>query len=247
MVKLIGKASFLLFSGAFPNVEFVNIYCGFVQFLHMKSCIFMGVHGTVVLILRIWALYNNSALLAGLCASSALSIVFFNVTNDKVIFLDNPTSGVFTDGCLVIHPSTMWMNYLSYVIFDAILFMLTAWRVWVSSREFGSTPLMQRLVENGALHSGVLAVLIVFACAGGTINTLSIPSTAGLIWGMSSVVCSRNIFSLHTLAEEERRQGLSESTSEWLSLGELRVVTPMTELNTTTSASLPSGGSSFRT
>ncbi|KAG9079467.1 hypothetical protein FS749_008513, partial [Ceratobasidium sp. UAMH 11750] len=70
----------------------------------------------------------------------------------------------------------MWRIYVVHLTFDAILFSVTVWRIWTSSREFGSTPLMKRLVENGVLHFAVIVALMVFACIGATTDTLSIPS-----------------------------------------------------------------------
>ncbi|KAG9087337.1 hypothetical protein FS749_002989 [Ceratobasidium sp. UAMH 11750] len=139
----------------------------------------------------------------------------------------------------------MWLLYVAHLVFDTILFVITVWKVWASSRVFGSSPLMQRLAENGALHSGVLVALMVFACIGGTIDTLSVPSNgSGLLGAMSSVVCSRNIFSLHTLAEEERKRRMLEVIDENV-VGTTRVSVPMKEFNSTTSASASNGRSSF--
>ncbi|KAG8697209.1 hypothetical protein FRC08_006670 [Ceratobasidium sp. 394] len=115
-------------------------------------------------------------------------------------------------------------------------------KVWVSSREFGSTPLMQRLVENSTLHFGVLIVLLLFACVASTTKTLNVPPNAsGIIGAISSVVCSRIIFSLLTFADEEGTQGLTELTGRYVS-GELGAAIPMTGLDSATSASFPNGG-----
>ncbi|KAG9087338.1 hypothetical protein FS749_002990 [Ceratobasidium sp. UAMH 11750] len=139
----------------------------------------------------------------------------------------------------------MWMLYVTHLAYDAILFVITVWRAWVSSRTFGSSPLMQRLVENGALHSGVLVVLMLFACIGGATNTLSIPSNgSGILGAMSSVVCSRIIFSLHTLAEGERRRRLPETTAESIAAS-VRVVLRTKDLNSTPSSSTANKRSTF--
>ncbi|KAG8698604.1 hypothetical protein FRC08_005810 [Ceratobasidium sp. 394] len=163
---------------------------------------------------------------------------------DKGLFLDNPVPGVFTNGCIVILPPTLWTVYFPHLVYDTILFGLIVRKVWVSTREFGSTPLMQRLVENSTLHFGVLIVLILFACIAGTTKTLNDPPNAsGIIVAVSSVVCSRIIFSLHTFADEERKQGLPEPMDRYIS-GELRAAIPMTELNSATGASFSNGRAS---
>ncbi|KAG9086479.1 hypothetical protein FRC07_013078, partial [Ceratobasidium sp. 392] len=99
---------------------------------------------------------------------------------------------------------------------------MTVRRVWVLSKEYGSTPLMTRLAENGALHSGVLVVLMMFACIGGRTETVRIASNgSGVLGAMSSVVCSRIIFSLHTLVDGEKKQSLP-ATSDGDALGDAR-------------------------
>ncbi|KAG8699066.1 hypothetical protein FRC09_006855 [Ceratobasidium sp. 395] len=53
---------------------------------------------------------------------------------------------------------------------------MTVRRVWVLSKEYGSTPLMTQLAENGALHTGVLVVVVLFACIGNRIDSTKIAS-----------------------------------------------------------------------
>ncbi|KAG8751984.1 hypothetical protein FRC12_012168 [Ceratobasidium sp. 428] len=164
---------------------------------------------------------------------------------DRVIYLNNPVPSVFTNGCVVILPSTMWMIYIVPVIYDSVLFIMTVRRVWILSQDYGSTPLMTRLAENGALHSGVLVVLMMFACIGGRTETLRIASNgSGVLGAMSSVVCSRIIFSLHTLADGEKKQSLP-ATSEGTTAGDIHFEVPMKELNSTSTTSETTQDSSF--
>ncbi|KAG9127905.1 hypothetical protein FRC07_007751 [Ceratobasidium sp. 392] len=179
----------------------------------------MGIHGTAVLLMRYRALHNDKrilyALLAGLCTSITLTAVFVKLAMDKVIYLKNPVPAVFTHGCVAILPSSMWMIYVVPLIYDTTLFLMTVRRVWVLSKEYGSSPLMTRLAENGALHSGVLVVLMMFACVGSKTETIKIASNgSGIVGAMSSVVCSRIIFSLHTFADGEKKQSLPATADE---------------------------------
>ncbi|KAG8725829.1 hypothetical protein FRC12_024002 [Ceratobasidium sp. 428] len=176
-------------------------------------------------------------LLCGLCASVALTAVFVKLTMDEVVYLNNPAPSIFTNGCVAILPPTMWKIYVVPLIYDSILFVMTVRRVWVLSKEYGSTPLMTRLAENGALHTGVLVVLMMFACAGSRTESIKIASNgSGILGAMSSVVCSRIIFSLHTLADREKQQSLPATADEGGTRSG-RFEVPMKELNSTSTTS----------
>jgi hypothetical protein len=50
-------------------------------------------------------------------------------------------------GCIMILPSDMWMLYVVPMIYESTVFGLTVWKIWSMNKEFGSTPLAQRLAE----------------------------------------------------------------------------------------------------
>ncbi|KAG8692395.1 hypothetical protein FRC09_011218 [Ceratobasidium sp. 395] len=120
----------------------------------------------------------------------------------------------------------MWKIYVVPLIYDSILFVMTVRRVWVLSKEYGSTPLMTRLAENGALHTGVLVVLMMFACAGSRTESIKIASNGS----------GRIIFSLHTLADREKQQSLPATAGED-AISSVRFEVPMKELNSTSTTS----------
>jgi hypothetical protein len=63
---------------------------------------------------------------------------------------------VFT-GCVIILPPSMWMIYIIPLIYDLTMFIMTVSRIWVLSKDFGVTPLMQRLAEKSVLISWHIA------------------------------------------------------------------------------------------
>ncbi|KAG8716224.1 hypothetical protein FRC09_015951 [Ceratobasidium sp. 395] len=202
--------------------------------------------------MRCWALYNDKRILRGLSAglffTILLSIILVKITMDKVVYIANPFPSVFT-GCVILLPSTMWMLYVVPLIYDSTMFIMTVLRIYVLSSEYGATPLMERLAENGALHSGVLVVLMMFSCIGGTVETVKIAANGSggrvliydfhivrILGAISSVVCSRIIFSLHTLAEDEANKRLPFSEDKDTS-GDIRFAVPLHELSNSSSTS----------
>ncbi|KAG8739606.1 hypothetical protein FRC12_016263 [Ceratobasidium sp. 428] len=85
------------------------------------------------------------------------------------------------------------------------IFSLTLRKVWSLSQDFGASPLMQELIKNGAVHSAVLIIILLFSCVGGANDAIK---GSGLLVALLSIVCSRAIFSLHIFAEEERKKYL---------------------------------------
>ncbi|KAG8712366.1 hypothetical protein FRC11_000318 [Ceratobasidium sp. 423] len=64
------------------------------------------------------------------------------------------------------------------LVYELTLFLLTIWRLYILSKDFGSTPLMQTLAQNEMAYFATLVVLMVLACIGGTIQTLRIAANA---------------------------------------------------------------------
>ncbi|CAE6420443.1 unnamed protein product [Rhizoctonia solani] len=76
-------------------------------------------------------------------------------------------------------------------------------------KHFGSTPLSRRLAEHGIIYFAVRVTLIIFTCIGGTVKTIQVATNAsGIVIAISSIVCSRIIFSLYQL-DEERKHNMS--------------------------------------
>ncbi|KAG9079014.1 hypothetical protein FS749_008911 [Ceratobasidium sp. UAMH 11750] len=153
------------------------------------------------------------------------------IAMDEAAYFPNPLPEVFT-GCLILLPRRVWTIYIVPLFYDTTMFAMTVHRIWVLSKEFGSTPLMGRLAKNGALHSAVLIALMLFSCLGGTSEAVKIASNAsGVLGAISSVVCSRIIFSLHALAEEEAKDRCPTSRGGTTGV-ETRFAVPMRDLNT---------------
>ncbi|KAG9091421.1 hypothetical protein FRC06_000577 [Ceratobasidium sp. 370] len=172
-----------------------------------------------------------AGLSAGFFFALIITIFIVKLAMDEVAYFSNPLPDVFT-GCLILLPRRVWTIYVIPLIYDTTLFGMTVHRIWILSKEYGSTPLMGRLAKNGALHSAVLIALMLFSCLGGTSEAVKIASNAsGILGATSSVVCSRIIFSLHALAEEEAKSRLPSSRG-WTSGGDTRFAVPMRDLNT---------------
>ncbi|KAG8683707.1 hypothetical protein FRC08_014124 [Ceratobasidium sp. 394] len=99
------------------------------------------------------------------------------IAMDEAAYFPNPLPEVFT-GCLILLPRRVWTIYIVPLFYDTTMFAMTVHRIWVPSKEFGSTPLMGRLAKNGALHSAVLIALMLFSCLGGTSEAVKIASNA---------------------------------------------------------------------
>ncbi|KAG8715623.1 hypothetical protein FRC08_010335 [Ceratobasidium sp. 394] len=150
---------------------------------------------------------------------------------DEAAYFPNPLPDVFT-GCLILLPQRMWTIYVVPLFYDTVMFAMTVHRIWILSREFGSTPLMGRLAKNGALHSAVLIALLLFSCIGSTSEVVKIASNgSGVLGVISSIVCSRIMFSLHALAEEEKRNRFPTSRGGTTGV-ETRFAVPMSDLDT---------------
>lgn len=193
-----------------------------------------------LLIVRCWALYSQKRILWSLCfglaCAFASGLYFIKVLLDRSIFMKNPLPNIFS-GCTVIIPSNVWMMYITPMAYESCVFFLTIWKIWRMSRDFGATPLMQRLAQNGVLYFAVIVLIMVLSCVGGTIDAVKIPSNgSGILSSVTSVVCSRMIFSLHRLIEAERQEGLAGSYSVSQTAGVPRFAIPLASMNASTSA-----------
>ncbi|KAG8736207.1 hypothetical protein FRC10_009571 [Ceratobasidium sp. 414] len=82
----------------------------------------------------------------GLASTVLVSLVLIKILVDKAVFLPNIFPAIFS-GCLVIVPPETWTLYIMPLLFDLTMFILTVWKVWSLSQEFGATPLIQRLAK----------------------------------------------------------------------------------------------------
>ncbi|CAE6453830.1 unnamed protein product [Rhizoctonia solani] len=122
------------------------------------------------------------------------------------MFLVNPLPSIFS-GCIIIIPDYAWILYITALVYESTLFFLTIWRIYILSKEFGTSPLMQTLARNGMAYFATLVGLMILACIGGTIPTVKIAANAsGVLTAISSVVGSRMIFSLYQITNKERQE-----------------------------------------
>ncbi|KAG9086879.1 hypothetical protein FRC07_012964, partial [Ceratobasidium sp. 392] len=49
-------------------------------------------------------------------------------------------------GCTIIYTPEAWLPYVSPSVFETAVFGMMVYRSWIISRQFGSTPLVQRLI-----------------------------------------------------------------------------------------------------
>ncbi|KAG9094498.1 hypothetical protein FS749_012347 [Ceratobasidium sp. UAMH 11750] len=126
--------------------------------------------------------------------------------------------------------ATAWTMYIAPMIYEFTVFTLTLWRIFRLSREFGSSTLMHRVAENGILYFAVLLVLILFSGIGGGIDRIKLASNgSGILAALSSVVCSRIMFSLYALRAEDARN-LSQS-GDYETDADAQFAIPMTVMN----------------
>ncbi|KAH7336838.1 hypothetical protein B0J17DRAFT_665043, partial [Rhizoctonia solani] len=130
----------------------------------------------------------------------------------EIIFLPPIFPGVLS-GCTVIVPTSMWMGLIPTTIFESCLFILTLWRVGMMRDYIGTTRLSRRLAEHGVAYFAIRVAMIIFACIGGNVRTIQIATNAsGLLTSVSSVVCSRMMFSLYDL-NSRLREGMASIRS----------------------------------
>ncbi|KAG8713465.1 hypothetical protein FRC08_013218 [Ceratobasidium sp. 394] len=147
----------------------------------------------------------------------------------RIMYLENPLPNIVS-GCVLILPSRAWTMYIAPMIYEFTVFTLTLWRIFRLSREFGSSTLMHRVAENGILYFAVLLVLILFSGIGGGIDRIKLASNgSGILAALSSVVCSRIMFSLYALRAEDARN-LSQS-GDYETDADAQFAIPMTVMN----------------
>ncbi|CAE6412562.1 unnamed protein product [Rhizoctonia solani] len=107
-----------------------------------------------VFLVRCWALYGQQRLLWGLLFALACSVVYSTVitalTLNKAIYLVNPLKypvPSLSPGCPILLPWGTWLIYLAPVIYELLVFILTAWKMWKMNKENKTTPLAQRLAR----------------------------------------------------------------------------------------------------
>ncbi|CAE6398674.1 unnamed protein product [Rhizoctonia solani] len=216
-------------SSAYPfrkyDLFMSTIVCKRVGFMYSYGAMFQCTIISAMLLLRCWALYDKKRVIwilcGGLGGSVISGIVIVKLLLDRTTFLDNPLPNIFS-GCIVMIPDYVWILYIVPLIYESSLFFLTIWRIYGLSKDFGATPLMQTLAHNGTTYFATLVGIMILACIGGTIQPVKIAANAsGVLSAMSSVICSRMIFSLYRIndggIQEERtlshtRDDLDEST-----------------------------------
>ncbi|CAE6457958.1 unnamed protein product [Rhizoctonia solani] len=185
----------------------INRLCPFILLCTSLPDVITG-----VLVLRCWALYSSRRVLwalgIGLVCTATCTIVVASQILKKTIFLPQFLPGILS-GCTVIPPSFMWIALIPTTIYESIIFIVTLWKLLTMKKHFGATILSRRLAEHCIVYFAVRVALIIFACIGSTIRTVQIATNAsGIVIAVSSVVCSRIIFSLYQL-DEERNHRLS--------------------------------------
>ncbi|CAE6432110.1 unnamed protein product [Rhizoctonia solani] len=189
---------------------------------------------SAMLLLRCWAIYDKKwvvwvlfgGLVGTVVASSVIIKFILDVSSCPLLypyqlstivqlkgtmFLVNPLPSIFS-GCIIIIPDYAWILYITALVYESTLFFLTIWRIYILSKEFGTSPLMQTLARklltgSGMAYFATLVGLMILACIGGTIPTVKIAANAsGVLTAISSVVGSRMIFSLYQITNKERQE-----------------------------------------
>ncbi|CEL56655.1 hypothetical protein RSOLAG1IB_07981 [Rhizoctonia solani AG-1 IB] len=171
---------------------------------------------SVMLLMRCRALYGGKRVvvwtLCGMLLVGVIAnIIIANMLIVKLEFLDNPLPEVFT-GCILTVPGYVWILYLIPMVYECTLFILTTWRIYVLSRDYGRTRIMETLAHSGIAYFTILVGLVMLSCFGGTVETIRIAAYgSGGLPAISSVVCSHMIFSLHQTVHKEIIEGYSSS------------------------------------
>ncbi|KAJ1306036.1 hypothetical protein OPQ81_010749 [Rhizoctonia solani] len=168
---------------------------------------------TGVLVLRCWALYSSRRVLwmlgIGLACTATCTIAIASQMIRGTTFLPPLFRGILT-GCTVIPPTGISLTLIPTTIYESTLFIVTLWKLATMKKYFGSTALSRRLAEH--------------------IKTIQVATNAsGVVIAVSSVVCSRIIFSLYQL-DEERRRGPDLTNRPVTSL-RTDFAVPMTSIN----------------
>ncbi|KAG8757471.1 hypothetical protein FRC12_010303, partial [Ceratobasidium sp. 428] len=146
-------------------------------------------------------------LLAAYIFTITYAFVVVTILARRNVYLVNPLPEVFS-GCPMIFPNNIWMIYILPIIWEWTVLGLTIWKIWSIQRSYGTTPLMQRLADNGVAYFIVLLFLFLFLCIGGSIDPIKIASNgSGFITAISSIVCGRVILSLHQFEDSQRASG----------------------------------------
>ncbi|KAG8697668.1 hypothetical protein FRC08_006380 [Ceratobasidium sp. 394] len=142
-------------------------------------------------------------LLAGLGAAFVPVLYLVWYEKDKNIYLGNTYSGLLS-GCVIIPPSKAWVPYVFLFVFETVVFLLALRKAIQLSSPFGTTPLVEHLLEDGSFFYVAILLVVLFTSIGGAMPTLRMAAVAsGFYTAFSSVLCSRMIFSLHIFSRSD--------------------------------------------
>ncbi|KAG9087198.1 hypothetical protein FS749_003083 [Ceratobasidium sp. UAMH 11750] len=138
----------------------------------------------------------------------------------KSIYLVNTYSGVLS-GCVIIPAPGSWIAYLLLFVFETVVLLLALGKTIQLNSQFGSTPLVERLMKDGSFFYAAMLVVVLFTCIGlGMVPDLQMAVVfSGIYTAFSSVLCSHLIFSLHTFP----RSNLSMTCSSTVPPGVFRI------------------------
>ncbi|KAG8738790.1 hypothetical protein FRC12_016564, partial [Ceratobasidium sp. 428] len=151
----------------------------------------------VLLLLRVWGTWGKNPrillfLLAVFTCFELIPLVLLGRRIDEMRAIQNPLPGILT-GCIIpFNLKFQWFRlFLCSLVYETILFTLTAIQAWQSYRYGMGTPLLAYIVRDGAGYFLVVVCAMLLTTIG-TIFPSTLPAAVGsgaFLAVMSSMCC----------------------------------------------------------
>ncbi|KAJ1302540.1 hypothetical protein OPQ81_002857 [Rhizoctonia solani] len=117
-------------------------------------------------------------------------------------WIPNPAPDLIS-ACLFTPNKLAFLPYITGLLYETLLFLLTVFKTWQLSRKQMSTPLMTRLLRDGSSYYVVVLLFGLFTCVGALNPMLAGAAIgSGLLAVVMSCMCSRLILSTRSFYDD---------------------------------------------
>ncbi|CAE6471937.1 unnamed protein product [Rhizoctonia solani] len=165
---------------------------------------------TATLMVRVWIIYGKGRwFLVGLLASffviTVPTIIAHIVSLMSVHWIPNPAPD-YISACLFSPNRLAFLPYITGLIYETLLFLLTLFKTWRLSQNRMIAPLMTRLLKDGSCYYLVVLLFGLFSCVGALNSKLAGAAIgSGSLSVVMSCMCSRMILSTRSFYDEINR------------------------------------------
>ncbi|CAE6387288.1 unnamed protein product [Rhizoctonia solani] len=162
-------------------MDYPKLCIGISLFYVLGSIVVMWIV-TAMLMVRIWVIYGKSrwflfGILTSFLVITVPTIIIHVVSLMSSHWVPNPAPDLIS-ACTFTPNKLAFLPYVTGILYETLLFILTVFKTWRLSRNRMFTPLMIRLLKDGSCYYIVVMLFGLFSCLG----TLS-PKLAGAAIG----------------------------------------------------------------